>query len=155
MDQINEVQTPVFVLKAEIKKNVNEIMSKKMSKELKPEHFFSFVLKTKKIAEHLPERINKISDNLANNRFKLNIDAIDEQRITDGFQKVANRITLGLIIAAMIIGAAMLMQVPSDFTIFGYPGLAMVFFLLAAVMGIYLSYIIIFKDENLNSRKDD
>ncbi len=155
MDQIIAVLDPDFDLKAAIRKHVNEIMRKKMYEELKPENFFSFVLETKKLAEHLPERINKISDNLANNRFKLNIDAIDEQRITDGFQKVANRITLGLIIAAMIIGAAMLMQVPSDFTIFGYPGLAMVFFLLAAVMGIYLSYIIIFKDENLNSRKDD
>ncbi|MGM0933327.1 MAG: ABC1 kinase family protein [Bacteroidota bacterium] len=155
MDQIIAVLDPDFDLKQAIRKHVNEIMRKKMYEELKPENFFSFVLETKKLAEYLPERINKISDNLANNRFKLNIDAIDEQRITDGFQKVANRITLGLIIAAMIIGASMLMQVPSDFTIFGYPGLAMVFFLLAAVMGIYLSYIIIFKDENLNSRKDD
>ncbi|HSP12218.1 MAG TPA: hypothetical protein VLO29_06805, partial [Salegentibacter sp.] len=118
-------------------------------------NFFSFVLETKKLAEHLPERLNKISENLANNTFKLHVEAIDEERVTDGFQKVANRITLGLIIAAMIIGAAMLMQVPSDFTIFGYPGLAMVFFLLAAVMGIYLSYIIIFKDENLHSKDKD
>ena len=155
MDQIIAVLDPDFDLKEAIRKHVNEIMRKKMYEELKPENFFSFVLETKKLAENLPERINKISDNLANNRFKLNIDAIDEQRVTDGFQKVANRITLGLIIAAMIIGASMLMQVPSDFTIFGYPGLAMVFFLLAAVMGIYLSYIIIFKDDNLNSRKDD
>ncbi len=63
------------------------------------------------------------------------------------FQKVANRITLGLIIAAMIIGAAMLMRVPSAFSIFGYPGLAIIFFLLAAMAGIYLSYTILFKDE--------
>ena len=155
MDQIIAVLDPDFDLKEAIRKHVNEIMRKKMYEELKPENFFSFVLQTKKLTEHLPERINKISENLANNNFKLNIDAIDEQRVTDGFQKVANRITLGLIIAAMIIGAAMLMQVPSDFTIFGYPGLAMVFFLLAAVMGIYLSYVIIIKDDNLNSKDKD
>lgn len=155
MDQIIAVLDPDFDLKEAIRRHVNEIMRKKMYEELKPENFFSFVLETKKLTEHLPERLNKISENLANNRFKLNIDAIDEQRVTDGFQKVANRITLGLIVAAMIIGASMLMQVPSDFTIFGYPGLAMVFFLLAAVMGIYLSYIIIFKDENLHSKDKD
>jgi uncharacterized YccA/Bax inhibitor family protein len=50
----------------------------------------------------------------------------------------------------MIIGVAMLMQVPSDFMILGYPGLAMLFFLIAAIGGIILSYIIIFRDENLN-----
>ena len=76
---------------------------------------------------------------------KSQIDAIDEKRVTDGFQKVANRITLGLIIASMIIGASMLMQVPSNFTIFGYPGLAMLFFLLAAAGAIILSYVIIFQ----------
>ena len=155
MDQIIAVLDPDFDLKEAIRRHVNEIMRKKMYEELKPENFFSFVLETKKLAEHLPERLNKISENLANNTFKLHVEAIDEERVTDGFQKVANRITLGLIIAAMIIGAAMLMQVPSDFTIFGYPGLAMVFFLLAAVMGIYLSYIIIFKDENLHSKDKD
>ena len=52
----------------------------------------------------------------------------------------------------MIIGASMLMQVPSDFTILGYPGLAMIFFLLAAIGGIILSYIIVFRDDNLNNK---
>jgi amino acid permease len=43
-----------------------------------------------------------------------------------------------LIIAALIVGAAMLMQVPTSFTIFGYPGLAMLFFLGAAGCGLLL-----------------
>ena len=108
---------------------------------------FATALQTKNLAENLPDRLTKISENLAENKFRIKIDAIDEKRWTDGFQKVANRITLGLIIAAMIIGASMLMSVPSEFTIFGYPGLAMIFFLIAAVGGIILSYTIIFEDE--------
>jgi len=96
----------------------------------------------------MPRRLNEISRHFANNNFKVKIEAVDEKRITDGFQKVANRIALGLIIAAMILGAAILMRVPSDFVIFGYPGLAMIFFLLAALGGIILSLVIIFKDEN-------
>jgi hypothetical protein len=64
-----------------------------------------------------------------------------------GFQKVANRITMGLVLAALIVGAAMLMQVPTSFRIFGYPGLAMLFFLVAALGGIILVVNILFKDE--------
>ena len=45
-----------------------------------------------------------------------------------GFQKVANRITVGLIIAALIVGAAMLMRVETSFRIWGYPGLAILLF---------------------------
>ncbi|TVZ28338.1 putative unusual protein kinase regulating ubiquinone biosynthesis (AarF/ABC1/UbiB family) [Gillisia sp. Hel_I_86] len=153
MDQIIAVLDPEFDLKEAIKKHVHKMMRSKMYKELKPENLFSVALETKKLAENLPERLNKISENLANNEFKVKVDAIDEQRFTDGFQKVANRITLGLIIAAMIVGAAMLMRVPSAFIIFGYPGLAIIFFMIAALGGLFLSYIIIFKDEGFKFKK--
>lgn len=153
LDQIVAMLDPEFDLRAAIQRNVHEIMRKKMISELKPENFFSTLIESKHFLEKMPERMNQITENLANNEFKIKIDAIDEKRVTDGFQKVANRITLGLIIASMIVGASMLMQVPSDFTIFGYPGLAMLFFLLAAVGAIVLSYVIIFRDENLNNKK--
>ncbi len=153
LDQIVAMLDPEFDLRAAIQENVNDIMRKKMIKELKPENFFGMLIESKNFLENMPERMNKIAKNLAENEFKIQIEAIDEKRVTDGFQKVANRITLGLIIAATIIGASMLMQVPSDFTIFGYPGLAMVFFILAAFGGIVLSYVIIFRDENLNNKK--
>ncbi|MDX1543326.1 MAG: AarF/UbiB family protein [Christiangramia sp.] len=152
LDQIVAMLDPEFDLRDAIKRNVHEIMRKKMINELKPENFFSTLIESKHFLEKMPERMNRISENLANNEMKIKIDAIDEKRVTDGFQKVANRITLGLIIAAMIIGASMLMQIPSDFTIFGYPGLAMLFFILAAVGAIVLSYVIVFRDENLNNK---
>ncbi len=153
MDQIIAVLDPEFDLKEAIKKHVHKMMRSKMYKELKPENLFSVALESKKLAEHMPERLNKITENLANNEFKIKVDAIDQQRFTDGFQKVANRITLGLIIAAMIVGAAMLMRVPSSFTIFGYPGLAIIFFMIAALGGIILSYVIIVNDEGFKLKK--
>lgn len=153
LDQIVAVLDPEYDLREAVRRNVHEIMRKKMLKELKPEHFFSALIASKHFIENMPDRMNRITENMANNDFKLKIDAIDEKRVTDGFQKVANRITLGLIIASMVVGASMLMQVPSDFTILGYPGLAMLFFLLAAVGAIVLSYVIIFRDENLNNKK--
>ncbi|QED36555.1 AarF/ABC1/UbiB kinase family protein [Antarcticibacterium arcticum] len=147
MDQIVAVLEPEFDLRKAIREHVNKMMRSKMYHEMKPENLFALALQTKNLAENLPQRLNKISENLANNNFRMKIDAIDEKRWTDGFQKVANRITLGLIIAAMIIGASMLMSVPSPFMIFGYPGLAIIFFLIAAAGGIALSYTILFKDE--------
>jgi hypothetical protein len=66
--------------------------------------------------------------------------------VVAGLQKVANRITLGLILAALIVGAAMLMLVDTSFRILGYPGLPTIFFLLAAVAGIVLIVNIAFYD---------
>ncbi|MGI0106511.1 ABC1 kinase family protein [Salinimicrobium sp. WS361] len=147
MDQIIAFLAPEYDLREAVRRYMNKLLQDKMLNELKPEEIFSVLLDSKKLVENLPDRFDKITDNLAKNEFRLKIDAIDEKRLTDGFQKVANRITLGLIIAAMIVGAAMLMQVPSSFMIFGYPGFAILFFLLAAIVGIYLSYTILFKDE--------
>lgn len=150
LDQIIVVLAPNFDLKAALRKHIQQLVRENIQRELKPENFFSVLLESKKFAENLPERLNKITSKLADNELELKIDAIDEKRFTDGFQKVANRITLGLIIAAMIIGAAMLMSIPSDFTIAGYPGLAIIFFLLAAIGGIALCYVIIFHDEGFH-----
>ena len=147
MDQIIAFLAPEYDLREAVRRYMNKLLQNKMLNELKPEEVLSILLDSKKLVENLPDRIDKITENLARNEFRFAIDAIDEKRLTDGFQKVANRITLGLIIASMIIGAAMLMSVPSAFTIFGYPGLAILFFLLAAVAAIYLSYTILFKDE--------
>jgi hypothetical protein len=101
----------------------------------------------KDLMERLPGRVNKILDAVANNELEVKIDAIDEARLMAGFQKVANRITLGLLLAALIIGAAMLMRVDTAFRILGYPGLAIIFFLLAAGGGLALMLTILLKDE--------
>ena len=43
----------------------------------------------------------------------------DEDLFMSGLQKIANRITLGLILAALIVGAAMLMRIQTSFRLFG------------------------------------
>jgi ABC-type polysaccharide/polyol phosphate export permease len=101
----------------------------------------------KEFAEKLPSRVNRILDAVGNNELKFKVDAIDEKVVLDGLQKVANRITLGLVVAALIVGAALVMRVETSFRIFGYPGIAMILFLLAAAAGCVLAFNILFHDE--------
>ncbi len=84
---------------------------------------------------------------MANNQLKVEVDAIDEKTLIVGFQKVANRITTGLIIAALIVGAALLMRVDTTFRIWGYPGLAILLFL-GAGAGVVLLVNILFFDKS-------
>lgn len=153
LDQIIAVLTPKYDLQKAIQKFMDNIVNQKIKQDLNSGNIYSFLLDNKKLAENLPYRLNKISENLANNEFELRINALDEKRVTDGFQKVANRITSGLIIAAMIIGAALLMRIPSSYTIMGYGILPFLFFMIAIGLGLYLIYNILFKDEDLKKRK--
>ncbi len=152
LDQIVASLTPEFDLQNSIRKHLENIFRKKLINDLKPENLLDGIVELKNLARNLPGRIDKISERIANNEFQIKVDAIDEKRFTDGFQKVANRITLGLIIASMIMGAAMLMRVPTTFIIWGYPGLAMILFFGATFAGCALIYTILFKDENYKSK---
>jgi uncharacterized membrane protein len=115
---------------------------------LSPGNLFSGVLELKDLLQRLPARLNKFIDALANNQFKISVDAIDEHKLMVGFQKVANRITVGLIVASLIVGAALLMRVETTFRIWGYPGLAILFFLAAAGAGVVLLINILFYDKS-------
>ena len=138
---------PDFNLEDAVEENLLKIIKDRFKEDLQARRILPPLIDGKRLAQRLPKRLDDITKHFADNNFKIRIEAINEKRVTDGFQKVANRIALGLIISAMIVGAAMLMQVPSDFTLLGYPGLAMIFFLLAVVGGIALSLTILFKDE--------
>jgi predicted unusual protein kinase regulating ubiquinone biosynthesis (AarF/ABC1/UbiB family) len=148
LDQVGRTIAPDFDPNASIRRNAAQIMQQRLVKSLSPGNLFSGVLELKDLLQRLPVRINKILDAIADNKLKVEVDAIDEKTLILGFQKVANRITTGLIIAAMIVGAALLMRVDTSFRIWGYPGLAIIFFLAAAGSGIVLLVNILFYDKS-------
>jgi hypothetical protein len=110
------------------------------------------MLEVREFAERLPARVNRILDAVAGNDLKVKVEVIDQGSIIDGLQKVANRIALGVVLAALIIGAAMLMRVETRFTIFGYPGLAMLLFLAAAGGGFWMAWTIVAGDVRRTTR---
>jgi ubiquinone biosynthesis protein len=147
LDQIGEALDPKFDPNASIRRNAAEIMRARLLKSASPGNLFSSILEMKEFVERLPGRVNKILDVVASNQLQVKVDAIDETRLMTGFQKVANRITMGLVLAALIVGAAMLVRVETSFRILGYPGLALILFLLAAGGGIALLLTILLKHE--------
>jgi predicted unusual protein kinase regulating ubiquinone biosynthesis (AarF/ABC1/UbiB family) len=148
LDQVGRALEPEFDPNASIRRNAAEIMQQRLVRSLSPGNLFSGVLELKDLLQRLPSRLNKIIDAISNNELKISVDAIDERTLIVGFQKVANRITVGLILASLIVGAAMLMRVDTSFRIWGYPGLAIIFFLVAAGGGIALLINILFYDKS-------
>ena len=146
LDEIARCLDPEFDVNASMRDNATTLMQQRMAKSATPSNLFAAALEVKDFAERLPGRVNRILDALASNDLKLKIEVIDQGSIMEGFQKVANRIALGLVLAALIVGAAMLMQVPTPFTLFGYPGLAMLLFMAAAAGGFWMVWTILAGD---------
>lgn len=147
LDRVVYTLDPHFDPNLIIRERANEILQRNILKSVAPTNLLSGVVDLKEFAEKLPSRVNRILDAAGNNELRFKVDAIDEKVVLEGLQKVANRITLGLMVASLIVGAALLMRVETSFRIFGYPGLAMIFFLLAAAAGLILAFNILFYDE--------
>jgi len=146
LDEIGLTLAPRFDANAAIRRHAADITREQVLRDFSIGSFFSTAVELKNFVQHLPGRVNRILDRLADNDFKINVDALDEARLMEGMQKVANRITLGLVLAALIVGAALLMRVETPFRLFGYPGLAIVLFLAAAIGGIWLALTILVND---------
>lgn len=153
LDRVVYTLDPTFDPNAIIREQSNEILQRNIVKSMAPSNLLAGVVDLKEFAETFPRRVNKILDAIGNNEVRIGVDAIDEKVVLEGLQKVANRITLGLVVASLIVGAAMLMRVETSFRIFGYPGLAMILFLLAAAAGLMLAFSILFYDQK--PRKHD
>ncbi len=146
LDRVVLTLDPNFEPTAIIRQRAMEILQRNLMQSMTPTNLIGSVVELKEFAEKLPGRVNKILDTLGNNEFKVDVNAIDEKIVLEGLQKVANRIALGLVLAALIVGAAMLMRVETSFKILGYPGFAMIFFLIAAIAGLALIGTIVMTD---------
>jgi ubiquinone biosynthesis protein len=153
LDELGRTLDPKFNPNDSIRRNSSDITNRRLAKSISPANMFDGLMEAQEFAREMPRRVNRILDALATNQLKFTVDAIDEGTLIEGFQKVANRITTGLILAALIIGASMLMRVETEFRIFGYPGLAILCFMAAAGGGFWLVIGIIMHDREIRKNR--
>jgi ubiquinone biosynthesis protein len=154
LDRVVFTLDPAFEPTTIIRQRATEILQRNLMQSIAPANLIGGVVEVKEFIEKLPSRVNKILDTIGNNELKIDVDTIDEKAVVEGLQKVANRITLGLILASLIVGAAMLMRVETSFRILGYPGFPMIFFLLAAIAGVGLVITIVMTDVKARRKPD-
>jgi len=152
LDEVARVLDPALDVNDCVRRNGVDLMSRRMKKMASSGSLIAAVLEGKEFAAKLPGRVNRVLDALAASELKMKVELIDDGAIIDGLQKVANRITLGLILAAMIVSAAMVMRVDTTFRILGYPGFAMILFLLAGAGATYLAVQIVRHDRSVHHR---
>ncbi len=146
LDRIGEELAPAFDPNHSVRRHMQEISRGRMKQTLTSANFLGLLTEAKEFLGQFPARMNRIFELMADNKLRVHVDAIDEKLLIRGFQKVANRITLGLILASIVVGAALIMRIETDFRLFGYPGLAMILFLVACAGGLALAATIVFSD---------
>jgi ubiquinone biosynthesis protein len=153
LDQVATALDPDFDPQSIVRSSAADIMFRYVSGSLSPGKVMSSLLEIKDVLGALPRAVSSLSEQVTQNRLRVKVDAVDENRLVGGLQKIANRITLGLLLAALIVGAGLLAGVPTSLTILGYPAIAMIFFLLAAAGAIALMLDILVHDVRPRRRR--
>lgn len=115
-----------------------QLMGQKLAQKFNPRNFYPALLDLNQLVLDLPHRAREIIDLTATGKLSFGISLKQAEEFIASIHKVANRITVGLIIAALLLSSSFMMRYPSGFRLLGYPGIAILGYLLAATAGGYL-----------------
>jgi ubiquinone biosynthesis protein len=146
LDDVGRILDPTFDPNASIRRNAGEITVTRLGRESTEGGVVSALLEMKDFTVNLPSRLNRIMDAVANAELEVKVKTPDAKMLVEGIEKVANRITNGILLASIIIGAALMMRIETSWHLFGYPGFAMLCFLAAAIGAGILLYNIAVQD---------
>jgi len=107
------------------------LVEEQFRRDLSVERLLAVILELRSFAFEFPLSVRRLVTQMANNELRLGIEIERAEEMQLAIRDVANRITLGVITAALILGSAFLLRMD-------YPLFALVGFLMAAGLGIYV-----------------
>lgn len=90
------------------------------------------------LARTLPDDLKEMLNRLNRNKFKIDLEHRGLEHFIRELDKSGNRLSSSLIIAALLVGASLIMQTDKGPHIFGLPALAFLGYLVAGLMGVWL-----------------
>ncbi|MDO9146997.1 MAG: AarF/UbiB family protein [Hydrogenophaga sp.] len=94
--------------------------------------------RTLAVAEQLPHDVSRLLRNARRGRVHVGIELAHLKRVGDQIDRAANRLTMALVIAALIIGSSIVMTVKGGPTLFGLPAFGFIGFAGAFIGGLWL-----------------
>ncbi|PYQ52333.1 MAG: ABC transporter [Acidobacteria bacterium] len=132
LDGITRKLDPTFDPQVVIRSYAERLMTQKLAQKFNPRNFYPALLDLNQLILDLPHRVREILDLTAASRLTFGVKLTQAEILLAGVHKVANRITVGVVIAALLLSSSIIMRYPSKehFAIIGY--------IITAVAAVYL-----------------
>jgi len=95
------------------------------------------------LGKSLPLDIKEFINRVNRNKFKMDLEHRGLESLILNLDKSSNRISFSLVIAALIIGSSLIMQIDKGPMLFGFPLLGLIGYTVAAILGFGLSIAIL------------
>jgi ubiquinone biosynthesis protein len=130
LDSITRKLDPDYDPQTVIRDYAEELIAQKLRQKFHARNFYPALLDLNQLALDLPRRTREIVDLTAGGKLTFGIKLTQAEEFLGGIHKIANRITIGVVIAALLISSSLMMRV--------YPLIAVIGYILASAAAFYL-----------------
>ena len=110
LDAVTRALDPTYSPINTIKEYGNQIASERAKRDLNPRRLLQLATQGTELLAALPHRLDLVTARLANGEFTTKVDVPQITILLNGLQKVANRVFSGLVLAAIIVASAMVID---------------------------------------------
>jgi len=144
LDAITRRLDPEYDPQHVIREYAEQLMTQKLRQKFDPRNFYAAMLDLNQLILDLPHRAREIIDLTAAGKLTFGLKLVQAEEFLAGIHKVANRITVGIIVAAIVIASALMMRTA--------PALAMIGYVTSALIGLYLVVSVLMQDRRDQER---
>lgn len=145
LDAVSRALDPNFNPTESIREYTAEIANKRAKRDLSPRRLFQMAAETSDLVRALPHRLDVFTQKLISNDFAVRVDTPQLGSLLLGLEKVANRIFTGLVLGGLLVASGLLMAYQRN--------LAMLGFLIAGILGLWMIFTILIQDRRSRKRK--
>ena len=155
LEQVAFALDPQLDVKRIVEDHIQHVMRERLKQSFSPANVAGELLEVQALLRESPRKISDVLSLLAENRLTVHVGGLDDSQLMENLQKIANRISAGVICAALILASALLMRLDTPgWKIFGYPWLALLCFLIGSGLGMCLVWSALRRDHKARPREE-
>ncbi len=134
---------PAFDMVEHLKPFIEKALRQKYSPRCVSRDMNKMLLAYLNLARNLPRDLKSFINRVNRNKFKIDLEHRGLDKFTADFDRSINRLSISLILAAMIIGSSIIMHTDKGPQLLEFPVLAFTGYIVAGLIGLWLVYAII------------
>jgi len=136
LETVCRLLSPTLDTRRIVERQLQHVMKARLKKSLSMANLASEAMEVQELVRVGPRKITDILALLAENRLQMKVTGLEESRLMENLQKIANRVSAGIVTAALILASALMMKIDTGVHLFGYPAIAMLLMLIGVFLGL-------------------
>ncbi|HVI26576.1 MAG TPA: AarF/UbiB family protein [Xanthomonadaceae bacterium] len=154
LERVAALLDPDVDMKCIVEDHLEHVMRQRLRRSLSPSNLAGEAIEVQALLREAPRKVSDLLSLLSENRLQVRMTGLEESHLMESLQKIANRIAAGLVTAALILASALMMRVDAKTTLFGYPAIALVLFLIGSGLGIAIVLSALLGDRKARPREE-